>query len=114
MAEATAPYKVVLVFNLKPGAAEEELKRSLSEDSFPARLAREAGFLGLELVKLSEDRTMSIQTWRSERDWWTALGNVKNAQVELAQPAPEEILISRDFFGGAIVGSRAPHSATQA
>jgi hypothetical protein len=106
MDEVVAPYKVVLVFNLKPGLADEELRRSARENSFPNRLAREPGCIGLELVKVSADRTMSIQTWRSERDWWTALNAVKQAQDGSPEVAADSILVSRDFFGGSVVDWR--------
>jgi hypothetical protein len=114
MDEAVTPYKVVLVFNLKPGSADEELRRSARENSFPNRLAREPGCLGLELVKLSADRTMSIQTWRSERDWWTALNTVKQAQESSPEAAADNILESRDFFGGAVVFSQSRREPSHA
>jgi len=55
-------YKVVLVFNLQEGRAEEELKRSKEENSFPNLLAKQPGFIEMELVKINEEKTMSIQT----------------------------------------------------
>jgi len=106
MDEVIAPYKVVLVFNLKPGSADEELRRSARENSFPNQLAREPGCLGLELVKVNADRTMSIQTWRSERDWWAALNAVKQTQESTPEAATDTILVSRDFFGGPVVSLR--------
>lgn len=104
MSDTNAPYKVVLVFNLKPGAADEELQRSVSPDGFPSRLAAQPGFVSLELVRAGADRTLSIQTWRSEADWWSALSAVKSQ--ESAGPAREDILVSRDFFGGPVVVQR--------
>ena len=106
MSDSNARYKVVLVFNLKPGSADVELQRSGQPDSFPSRLAAQPGFLSLELVRASADRTLSIQTWRSERDWWAALQAVKGQQAAEAQ---DNILVSRDFFGGPVVAEhRAP------
>lgn len=96
-----AAYKVVLVFNLKPGGADEELRRSAQPESFPSRLARQPGFVGLELVKVTAEQTMSIQTWRSERDWWTALEAVKSAQP--SGPGADDILVSREFFAGTVM-----------
>lgn len=110
MTDANASYKVVLVFQLKPGTADVELERSMADDSFPALLAREEGFQGLELIKLSADRTMSVQTWRSAQDWWAALEKVKHVRANATRPAEEEILVSRDFFGGAVIASRLPPS----
>ena len=97
-------YKVVLVFNLTSGSANEELRRSAQDHSFPNLLARQPGFVALELVKISEDKTMSAQTWETERHWWSALENVKqlseNGPVDQAR---ENILVSRDFLGGTVV-----------
>lgn len=103
MSDSEPPYKVVLVFNLKPGAADEELRRSAQPDSFPSRLAAQPGFVSLELVRVAADRTLSIQSWRSEADWWNALQVVKGQD---ASAAGENILVSRDFFGGPVVAQR--------
>ena len=103
MSDPEAPYKVVLVLNLKPDAADEELRRSSQPDSFPSRLAAQPGFLALELVRASAERTLSIQTWRSEADWWAALQAVK---AQDSSPGQETILVSRDFFGGPVVAQR--------
>lgn len=104
-APASAPYKVVLVFQLEAGEADEELRRSARPDSFPRRLAAQPGFLGMELIKLSPDRTMSIQTWRSEADFHTALHAVKSAAASAPDAGARNILVSREFFGGCLVAS---------
>ena len=95
-------YKVVLVFNLTAGSADEELRRSASEDSFPNRLSRQPGFLSMELVKVGAERTLSIQTWASDRAFFSALEAVK-AQPASALLPSENILVSREFFGGEVV-----------
>lgn len=99
-------YKVVLVFTLKEGQADEELKRSAETDSFPNMLTKQPGFVALELVKIGDSQTMSIQTWENEQAWWQALESVKAAQADMPhkQDRPS-ILESRDFFGGKIVRS---------
>lgn len=94
-------YKVVLLFNLTLGAADEELRRSREPDSFPNRLAKQPGFVQMELVKVDEDRTMSIQTWDSANSWWTALEATKSEPTAVS-PAREEILLSREFYAGEV------------
>lgn len=94
-------YKVVLVFHLKDGAADEELRRSAEPESFPRRLARQPGLVAIELIKLDDARTMSVQTWRSAKDWWTALDAVRG--MPPSAPQREDILISRDFYGGEVI-----------
>lgn len=99
-------YKVVLVFHLQQGKADEELRRSKEANSFPNLLARQPGFVALELVKVNEEKTMSVQTWQTEKDWWTALEAVKQLSGRLAADlSRENILISRDFLGGNIHAS---------
>ena len=94
-------YKVVLVFNLTKGSADEEILRSIDENSFPNMLAKQAGFIDLELVKINEEKTMSIQTWESEKHWWSGLESVKNLQEKIPSDATREsILVSRDFLNG--------------
>lgn len=94
-------YKVVLVFYLTSDSADEELKRSKEVNTFPNRLAKEPGFIELELVKISNEKTMSIQTWATEAHWWAALEKVKNSPASAAGEAPREnILLSRDFLSG--------------
>ncbi len=96
-------YKVVLVFNLTKGSADEELLRSKEETSFPNMLAKQQGFIELELIKINDEKTMSIQTWETEKDWWTALETVKSQQENLAtEGTRENILVSRDFLNGYI------------
>jgi hypothetical protein len=96
-------YKVVLVFNLQKGKAEEELYRSKEENSFPNLLAKQPGFIELELVKINDEKTMSIQTWQTEKDWWHALETVKKInESAITDSARENILISREFLNGYI------------
>lgn len=92
-------YKVVLVFNLRPGTASEELRRSQESDSFPLMLSRQPGLLGMELVRASDDQTMSIQTWDSSTAWFAALNAVKDRRAGGRQAQREEILVERAFFG---------------
>ena len=100
-------YKVVLVFNLKTGSADEELRRSNESTSFPNMLAKHQGFIEMELVKINEEKTMSIQTWKTEKDWWTALEAVKNTREKSGQDGTREnILESREFLNGYIKAHR--------
>lgn len=105
-------FKVVLIFHLEPGQADEELRRSLETGSFPNRLARQPGFVEMQLVKVSDDQTMSIQTWEAPQDWWKALEAVQADGGGSTSENRPNILVSRDFHAGAIVrqlgGERAP------
>lgn len=106
MTTTTTPYKVVALFGLTPGSADEEVRRSLDPDGTPRRLARQPGFISAEVVRLDDDRTMSIQTWETPEACWAAL------QAVQSQPDPrgpqESILVSREFYGGALVGTIVP------
>lgn len=96
-------YKVVLVFNLTKGSADEELRRSNEATSFPNMLAKQQGFIEMELVKINDEKTMSIQTWATEKDWWTALETVKNMRSKSGHDSTREnILVSREFLNGHI------------
>jgi heme-degrading monooxygenase HmoA len=99
--DKTNLYKVVLVFNLTKSSADEEHKRSKEETSFPNLLARQPGFIEMELVKINEEKTMSIQTWATEKDWWKALETVKNNRENAdTDNSRENILVSREFLNG--------------
>lgn len=101
--DKTKCYKVILVFNLQPGKADEELRRSKEENSFPSLLAKQSGFVELELAKINDEKTMSVQTWETEKDWWTALETVKAINSNSHHNSEREnILISRDFLSGYI------------
>lgn len=101
--DKTNVYKVVLVFNLTKGSADEELRRSDEKRSFPNMLAEQQGFIEMELVKINEEKTMSIQTWETEKDWWTALETVKNIREQSGQDSTRKnILESREFLNGYI------------
>lgn len=95
-------YKVVLKFKLKEGTADEEIRRSREPRSFPNRLAKQPGCQSIELVKIDESTTMSVQTWTSQKDWWAAL-EAANSETETADPERENILESREFFAGDIL-----------
>lgn len=100
------PYKVVLVFNLTKGSADEEIRRSKEVNSFPTLLSQQHGFLGMELVKINEEKTMSVQTWATEKDWWSALETVKHIREKPAvEGTRENILVSRDFLSGYITAT---------
>lgn len=106
-------YKVVLIFDLVEGMADEELKRSQEENSFPNLLAQQPGFVSYELVKINESKTLSIQTWATEQAWWAALGAAREQSERIANdPARENILVSRDFLGGWVQAQRSPTTAS--
>lgn len=100
--DAESVYRVVLVFDLQPGQADEELRRSRREGSVPDLLSRQPGFVDMELVKVSEDRTMSLQTWRRPEDWLAALSLLRQS----APGSEPSILVERTFYGGEVVDRR--------
>lgn len=103
MPEMASIYKVVLLFTLKPGRAEEELRRSREAESFPMMLAQQPGFAGMELVRVNDDQTMSLQSWSSAEDWWAALDAVKSAIDDRGIDDRESILVDRRVFAGPVV-----------
>lgn len=98
----TAGYKVVLVFDLEDGMADEELRRSEEPDSFPNMLARQPGFEGMELVKINHSRTMSVQSWTTTEAWWAALEQTKADAKTPDRAARPDIVVSREFYAGTI------------
>lgn len=98
----SAGYKVVLVFDLEDGMADEELRRSGQPDSFPNLLARQPGFVGMELVKISDFRTMSVQSWTTAEAWWAALEQTKAEANPADRTARPDIVVSREFYAGTI------------
>lgn len=99
-------FKVVLIFDLKPGSADEELRRSREQTSFPRKLAAQPGFQEMQLVRVSDDQTMSVQSWASAEHWWAALEAVKGDQSH--DNDRETILVSRQFFGGPVAETLEP------
>jgi heme-degrading monooxygenase HmoA len=95
-------YKVVLIFNLTKGSADEELRRSQEENSFPDLLSKQPGFVQMELVKVNDEKTLSIQTWKTEKYWWQALETVKQQQAATGTQSRENILVSREFLNGSV------------
>lgn len=98
----TAGYKVVLVFDLQDGMADEEIRRSEEPDSFPNRLAQQPGFEGMELVKISDSRTMSAQSWTTPEAWWAALEQTKADANTPDRDAHPDIVVSRELYAGTI------------
>jgi heme-degrading monooxygenase HmoA len=98
MSASETNYKVVIVFDLQPGTADEEIRRSQEPDGMPQILSAQPGFVSIDLVKINEERTMSIQTWISADAFRAA---IQSAQGVLATRAPREsILISQNFYAG--------------
>lgn len=95
-------YKVVLTFHLAEGMADEELRRSEEPGSFPNMLAQQHGCIDITLVKVDDGKTMSIQTWEKQADWWAALKVVQDIREKSATPDNASILVSRDFVAGEV------------
>jgi hypothetical protein len=103
-AQTQADYRVVLIFKLQPGTADEEINRSRAEGSFPAKLARQPGFVSMDLVKISDDKTMAVQGWASAEAWWAALSAVKATGG--SDNSGPNILIEREFYAGPVLARR--------
>ena len=94
-------YKLVIVFKLQPGKADMEVERCRSEYSFVNLLSQQPGFIAYEIVKLSEDSTVVLQTWQSKGHLMRAMPKASAARAGL-EPQ-EEIVLSRDTFAGEVV-----------
>lgn len=103
------PYKLVVVFKLEPGTADVEIERCRSAHSFPNILREQPGFISYEVVKLGEDGTMIIQTWRTKEHLAQAMPKAAAARARLAE-AQENIVLSSETFAGevALRGDAAP------
>jgi heme-degrading monooxygenase HmoA len=95
-------YKVVSVFKLKPGMAEEELQRCKSADSMLNILKTMPGFINYEVVKLNEDSTLTIQTWQAKEFVGPAMQKAMQARASMVQDR-EDILLSRGSFAGELI-----------
>lgn len=93
-------YKVILTFHLKEGMADEEIKRSEKPGSFPSLLAQQPGCVDIALVKVDESKTMSIQTWEKQADWWAALKSVQALRANSEDGDIDTLSVSRDFIAG--------------
>lgn len=82
--------------------ADEELSRSEEPGSFPDLLAQQPGFTGMELVKISENRTMSVQSWTTPEAWWAGLERAKNEANTPDRDARPDIVVSPAFYAGTI------------
>lgn len=103
------PYKLVIAFKLEPGTADVEIERCRSAHSFPNLLREQPGFISYEVVKLGEDSTMSIQTWRTKEHLVQAVPKVAAARARLAE-GQENIVLARETFAGVVAlrGDAAP------
>jgi hypothetical protein len=96
------PYKIVNIFKLVPGKADEEVERVRDSQSMLNLLKAHPGFISYEVVKLGEDSTMTIQSWHSRAHFGQAIGKV-NAAREALVAGRENLLVSRESFSGEVV-----------
>lgn len=56
----------------------------------------------MELVKISDSRTMSVQPWTTPESWWAALEQTKAETNTPDRAARPNIVVSREFYAGTI------------
>lgn len=95
-------YRVINVFKLKPGAADQEIERCHDRESMLNRLKVEPGFISYEVVKLSEDSIATIQAWVSAAMFGRAIAKVSAAHANSAG-GRESLAVSREGFSGNVV-----------
>lgn len=95
-------FKVVSVFKLHPGKAAEEIERCRSEQSMLNMLKGQPGFISYEVVKLSEESTMTISSWESRARFGQAIGKV-NSLWQSVTAGRENLVASFESFSGDVV-----------
>jgi heme-degrading monooxygenase HmoA len=95
-------FKVVSVFKLQPGKAVEEIERCRSEQSMLNMLKGQPGFLSYEVVKLSEESTMTISSWESRVHFGQAIHKV-NLLRQAVTAGRENLVVSFENFSGDVV-----------
>ncbi|HWY38406.1 MAG TPA: antibiotic biosynthesis monooxygenase family protein [Bacteroidia bacterium] len=95
-------YKIIAVFKLQPGKADEEIERCKSADSLLNTLRTFPGFISYEVVKMNEESTMTIQTWRSKADFTEAMPKAMGVQASKIK-GRENIVVSYQGYSGEVV-----------
>ncbi|MGZ4036004.1 MAG: hypothetical protein ACXVP4_14165 [Bacteroidia bacterium] len=95
-------YKIVSIFKLQTGKANEEIERCKSSDSLLNALKKFPGFISYEVVKISEDSTMTIQSWETKAHFTDAIPKAMAARSELVKNR-ENIVLSHEGFSGEVI-----------
>ncbi len=95
-------YKVIAIFKLQPNTADQEIERCKSPESLLNTLKTFAGFVAYEVVKISEDSTMTIQTWETKEHFQSAMAKAMGAHSAKIQTR-ENLVISYQGYSGEIV-----------
>src|ERR1700751_554471 len=95
-------FKIVAVFDLHEGKAYEEIERCKSSDSLLNILKNFPGFISYEVVKISENSTMTIQTWETKKHFAEAMPKATGIQTEKIKRR-ENLVISHQAYAGEIM-----------
>ena len=95
-------FKIIAVFTLQPGKANEEIERCKSESSLLNTLKTFPGFISYEVVKINEDSTMTIQTWETKKHFSEAIPKAMGRQAEKNKER-ENLVISHHTYAGEII-----------
>ena len=95
-------FKMIAVFTLHPGKANEEIERCKSESSLLNTLKTFPGFISYEVIKISEESTMTIQTWETKKHFSEAIPKAMGMQSE-KNKGRENLVISHQGYAGEIV-----------
>lgn len=96
----SGPHKVVATFELEPNTADDEIDRINRDESLLNLLRDQPGFQSYEVVKTSEDSTMTLQTWDSKDAFQKAMEAI---QSNRDPQDGEDIVIDRNWYAGEIV-----------
>ena|ERR1700758_5473140 len=95
-------FKLVTVFTLHTGKADEEIERCKSPDSLSNILKTFPGFISYELVKVNEESTMAIQTWETKKHFAEAMPKaigIQSAKIK----GRDNLVISHQSYSGEVV-----------
>ena len=95
-------YKVIAIFKLQPNKADEEIERCKSSGNLLNILKAFPGFISYEVVKISDESTMTIQTWETGEHFQSAISKAMMSQSEKNQ-ARENLVVSYQSHSGEIV-----------
>jgi len=95
-------YKTISVFKLKPNTADQEIERCKSPESLLNTLKTFAGFISYEVIKISNESTMTIQTWETKEHFQSAIPKAMGAHSAKIQTR-ENLVISYQGYSGEII-----------
>jgi heme-degrading monooxygenase HmoA len=95
-------YKVIAIFKLQPNTADQEIERCKSPESLLNTLKTFPGFISYEVIKISEDSTMTMQTWESKEHFQTAMPKAMGSH-SAKNKTRENFVVSYQGYSGNIV-----------